>query len=107
MSRRAFCALLAALTLLIGTAPAASAGSAPSVTYRPGSGGVSLQVNGVEGGVYGVQLTITVSGSRPEAAFTPAGSDVYSPGCKVEESGGSRWWERLFSPSSAADQRTY
>lgn len=26
---------------------------------------------------------------------------------EVEESGGSRWWERLFSPSSAADQRTY
>jgi len=89
MSKRTLCALLAALTVLTCTAPAASAASAPSVTYRSSGGGVSLSVGGVNGGVYGAQLTLTVPGSHVEAVFTPAGGDVYSPACTVEESGGS------------------
>ena len=87
--RRTFCTLLSILTVLSCAAPAAWGASAPSVTYRNGSGGAILSVSGVNGGVYGAQLTITVPGSCPNPSFTPAGKDVYSPGCTVEKIGGS------------------
>lgn len=87
--RKILCTLLSILTLLACAAPAAWGASAPSVTYRSGGGGASLSVSGVNGGVYGAQLTVTIPGSCPNPSFTPAGKEVYSPSCTVVESGGS------------------
>ena len=85
---RRISAILLTMLLLLSCAPPAAAAAAPGVTCRTVAGGTFLQAEGVEGGVYGAQLTVTVPGSCPDPVFVPAGREVYSPGCTVEEGEG-------------------
>ena len=88
--RRRVSALLAALALAcaLWSAPA-RASSSPSLAWEDGEGRgeVLLALQGLDGsGIYAAQLELTLSGSWPDADFSPAGQGVYSV-CQAEEDG--------------------
>ena len=77
---------LAALCLLVLGLPV-SAAQSPGVTYWTDGDNVRLALEGVEEKISGLQLELTWEGRCPDAVFTPAPADAYSPPCRVELDG--------------------
>lgn len=80
-----------ALVLTLLLAPAARAAARPELVCTPGraAGEVLLALEGLDGsGIYGAQVSLTLSGEYPGCAFTPYGPGVYSPGCQAVVSNG-------------------
>ncbi|MCI9122270.1 MAG: S-layer homology domain-containing protein [Oscillibacter sp.] len=77
---------LAALCLLVLGLPV-SAAQSPGVTYWTDGDNVRLALEGVEEKISGLQLELTLEGRCPDAVFTPAPADAYSPPCRVELDG--------------------
>ncbi len=87
MTRRNFISLLLALALLAGAAAPARCAGQPTLICDTGEepGVVSLRLEDLEedGGVYGVQLELTLDGEYPGCTFTPDSRSAYSPDCLV------------------------
>lgn len=79
-----FFASLSALCLLWTLLPPAAARSGPALTWRESGDGVLLILEGVEEELYALQAELVLDGEYPNAAFTPALSEVYSPNCRAE-----------------------
>ena len=77
-----FLAGLLALCLL--WTPALAAGQDPVLTWRQEGGGIVLTLKGLEDKLSALQAELTLEGECPDASFTPASRDVYSPDCQAE-----------------------
>lgn len=87
MRRRRLFALLLAFALLAGTAAPARCAGQPTLVCETGEteGIISLALEGLDGGgVYGVQVELTLSGTYPRCVFTPDSRTAYSPDCLAE-----------------------
>lgn len=78
-----------ALALVLLSVPASAAGREPVLTWRQEGGGIVLTLEGLEEKISAVQLELTLEGACPDASFTPASRDVYSPDCRAEADGGT------------------
>lgn len=85
---RSLFALLLALTLLCTIQSAALAADVSlACNVQADSGDITLRLDGLgEGGVYGVQVELTLPGRYPGCTFAPGVSSatLYSPDCTVE-----------------------
>lgn len=84
MRKRNVWALLLALALVIGAAPAALAANRMELVWEDSEGKVYLDLRAVDRSVYGIQLELTLDGSYPDCTFTPHSQRAYSPGCTVD-----------------------
>ena len=78
-----------ALALALLSVPVSAADRDPVLTWRREGGGIVLALEGVEEKISAVQLELTLEGTCPDASFTPASRDVYSPDCRAEADGGT------------------
>lgn len=78
-----------ALALVLLSVPASAADRDPVLTWRREDGGVALTLEGLEDKLSAVQLELVLEGACPDASFTPASRDVYSPDCRAETEGGT------------------
>ena len=92
MKRHLQALLCVLLVLALLAPPSAAAGSGLTLACRQqGDSGVSLALTGLgsSGGVYAVQLKLTITGTYRQAAFAPAdGKNAYAPPCTVEQGQG-------------------
>lgn len=78
------------LALCLVCAPRARAAESLALRYQESRDGVELTLTGLEGEIYALQLELELEGECAEADFRPSAADVYSPECRVEESGRGR-----------------
>lgn len=76
-----------ALALVLLSVPASAADRDPVLAWRWEGGGIVLALEGLEEKISAVQLELTLEGTCPDASFTPASRDVYSPDCRAEVDG--------------------
>lgn len=89
--KRRILSLVLALTLLLGlqTAALAAPGGGTTLVCQTGGNGVDLSLAGLNGGVYGVQVELTLRGRYPQCTFTGASGSgtAYTPDCAVAVTG--------------------
>lgn len=108
MRKRIF-SLLLALTLALGLLPAAQAAGSPTLFCEIDSDGTAILTleDLRSGGVYGVQLELTLAGEFPRCAFTPASRTAYAPDCTVNLFRGTTHVAIYLTDHSALDADGY